>query len=85
MEEIVKSIGRMLNRKMDAVRCIVNKSEQFALDFHENQLGNANFTYFDYYSSKLSNVSIRPKFLILNMLIIILIFSRRLTDLISPI
>lgn len=53
IESIVESIGRMLNRKMDAVKCIVNKSEEYAEEFHRNfRLAN-NFTY---YSSKYSLV-----------------------------
>jgi hypothetical protein len=39
---------------MDAVKCIVNKSEEYALEFHENQMLRENFTY---YSSKFSPVS----------------------------
>lgn len=54
MDSIVKSIGLMLDRKMDAVKCIVNKSEQYAFEFHEDQMAQENFSY---YSSKLSDVS----------------------------
>jgi hypothetical protein len=39
---------------MDAVKCIVNKSEEYALEFHENEMLRQNFTY---YSSKFSPVS----------------------------
>lgn len=55
MDSIVKSIGLMLDRKMDAVKCIVNKSEQYAFEFHEDQMAQENFSY---YSSKLSDVSV---------------------------
>lgn len=48
------SVGRMLNRKMDAVLCIVNKSEDFAEAFHRN---NSVQDDFKYYSSKYSLVS----------------------------
>lgn len=53
IESIVESIGRMLNRKMDAVKCIVNKSEEYAEEFHRNNMLQKNFTY---YSSKFSLV-----------------------------
>lgn len=49
----MESIGRMLNRKMDAVKCIVNKSEEYAEEFHRNNMLQKNFTY---YSSKFSLV-----------------------------
>lgn len=51
--DIVASIGRMLNRKMDAVKCIVNKSEEYAEAFHRN---NSVQDEFEYYSSKYSYV-----------------------------
>lgn len=54
IESIVESIGRMLNRKMDAVKCIVNKSEEYAEEFHRNEMLRKNFTY---YSSKFSMVN----------------------------
>lgn len=53
IDSIVESIGRMLNRKMDAVKCIVNKSEEYAEEFHRNSMLQKNFTY---YSSKYSLV-----------------------------
>lgn len=43
----------MLNRKMDAVKCIVNKSEEYAEEFHRNNMLQRNFSY---YSSKYSLV-----------------------------
>lgn len=43
----------MLNRKMDAVKCIVSKSEEYAEEFHRNDMLQKNFTY---YSSKYSIV-----------------------------
>lgn len=43
----------MLNRKMDAVKCIVSKSEEYAEEFHRNDMLQKNFTY---YSSKFSIV-----------------------------
>lgn len=49
----MESIGRMLNRKMDAVKCIVKKSEEYAEEFHLNEMLRKNFTY---YSSKFSMV-----------------------------
>lgn len=53
IDSIVESIGRMLIRKMDAVKCIVNSAEAFAEEFHSNDSLQANFTY---YSSKFSPV-----------------------------
>jgi hypothetical protein len=44
----------MLNRKMDAVKCIVNKSEEYAEEFHRNEMIKEDF---HYYSSKYSLVS----------------------------
>lgn len=55
ISDIVDSIGRMLNRKMDAVKCIVNKSEEYAQQFHLDE--NAIKEDFQYYSSKYSLVS----------------------------
>lgn len=66
ISEIVASIGRMLNRKMDAVKCIVNKSEEYAEQFHEQliqraiekiQNGEDEKDPLEYYSSKYSLVS----------------------------
>ena len=54
IESIVESIGRMLNRKMDAVKCIVNRSEEYSMNFHRNEMLEENFTY---YSSKYSIVN----------------------------
>lgn len=56
IDSIVESIGRMLNRKMDAVKCIVNKSEEYAEEFHRQNKLEKNFTY---YSSKYSLVRVR--------------------------
>lgn len=53
IESIVGSIGRMLNRKMDAVKCIVKKAEVYADEFHRGDMYSENFTY---YSSKFSLV-----------------------------
>lgn len=44
----------MLNRKMDAVKCIVNKSEEYAEIFHRNS--SLLRDDFQYYSSKYSLV-----------------------------
>lgn len=53
IEDIVASIGRMLNRKMDAVKCIVERAEKYAETFHRN---NSVQEEFEYYSSKYSLV-----------------------------
>lgn len=45
----------MLNRKMDAVKCIVNKSEEFAEAFHRSKAMQDDF---QYYSSKYSLVNV---------------------------
>lgn len=65
MDSIVENIGRMLNRKMDAVKCIVNKSEEYAKEFHPqfmddieyDEKGKMIFKNLSYYSSKFSMVS----------------------------
>lgn len=44
----------MLNRKMDAIKCIVNKSEEYAEEFHRKEMIREDFQYF---SSKFSLVS----------------------------
>lgn len=54
IDSIVESIGRMLNRKMDAVKCIVNKSEEAGENFHNNLSLHTEFV--SYYSSKYSLV-----------------------------
>lgn len=54
IKDIVASIGRMLNRKMDAVKCIARKSEELAEYFHRNDSLSEEF---EYYSSKYSLVS----------------------------
>jgi FAD synthase len=44
-----------LHRKMDAVKCMVIKAEEYSLEFHKENRAESNFTY---YSSKLSLVRI---------------------------
>lgn len=61
MDDIVKNIGRMLNRKMDAANRIANKSSEEAYRFHQEYMADP-YYYFDrtnmsYYSSKFSRVS----------------------------
>jgi hypothetical protein len=74
MESIVENIGRMLNRKMDAAKCIANKSSEHAYEFHQRNF--QNMTYIEqnetsYYSSKFSKVS-------LNLLTINLFYNKTL-------
>jgi voltage-dependent calcium channel alpha-2/delta-4 len=44
----------MLARKMDAIRCIIQKAESAAEEFEYNETLSRNYTY---YSSKFSQVS----------------------------
>lgn len=55
IKSIVDNVGRMLIRKMDAIKCIINMAEQLSEEFEFNETIAGNFTY---YSSKYSNVSV---------------------------
>ncbi|XP_037048766.1 voltage-dependent calcium channel subunit alpha-2/delta-3 [Bradysia coprophila] len=51
IKSIVDNLGRMLQRKIDAVRCILNTAEESAEKFDFNKSDHKNYTY---YSSKYS-------------------------------
>ncbi|XP_055904369.1 voltage-dependent calcium channel subunit alpha-2/delta-3 [Eupeodes corollae] len=55
IKSIVKNVGRMLSRKMDAVKCILQKAEEEAENFVFNKTYAMNE--FQYYSSKYSKVN----------------------------
>lgn len=46
MDYIATNVGRMLRRKMDAIRCVVNMAEEVAENFEFDEEVSANFTYF---------------------------------------
>jgi voltage-dependent calcium channel alpha-2/delta-4 len=58
IKDIVESIGRMLNRKTNAVNCIAKRAEEYAKEFHERNMLNVSDEYnsFNYPSSKFSLV-----------------------------
>jgi hypothetical protein len=60
IKDIVKSIGRMLNRKTNAVNCIAKRAEEYAKEFHERNMLNVSDEYnsFEYPSSKFSLVTL---------------------------
>nr|XP_029712886.1 LOW QUALITY PROTEIN: voltage-dependent calcium channel subunit alpha-2/delta-3-like [Aedes albopictus] len=57
IKSIVENVGRMLIRKMDAIKCIINMAEQLSEEFEFNDTIASNFTY---YASKYSNIDGRP-------------------------
>ncbi|XP_055640550.1 voltage-dependent calcium channel subunit alpha-2/delta-3 isoform X1 [Toxorhynchites rutilus septentrionalis] len=58
IKSIVENVGRMLIRKMDAIKCIINLAEELSEQFRFNESIADNFTY---YSSKYSNIDDRAE------------------------
>ncbi|XP_055595759.1 voltage-dependent calcium channel subunit alpha-2/delta-3 [Uranotaenia lowii] len=58
IKSIVENASRMLTRKMDAIKCIINQAETLSEQFEFNDTIADNFTY---YSSKYSNIDGRPE------------------------
>ncbi|XP_058447088.1 voltage-dependent calcium channel subunit alpha-2/delta-3 isoform X2 [Malaya genurostris] len=56
IQSIVENVGRMLIRKMDAIKCIINLAEEMS-----EQFNNTNPDNFTYYSSKYSIIEDRPE------------------------
>ncbi|XP_058819559.1 voltage-dependent calcium channel subunit alpha-2/delta-3 isoform X2 [Topomyia yanbarensis] len=56
IQSIVENVGRMLIRKMDAIKCIINLAEEMSEQFNDTNPDN-----FTYYSSKYSFIEGRPE------------------------
>lgn len=54
MDYIANNVGRMLRRKMDAIRCVINVAEEVAEEFHYDEEAAKNFRY---YSSRYSPIA----------------------------
>uniref|UniRef100_A0A336MH80 CSON014735 protein n=1 Tax=Culicoides sonorensis TaxID=179676 RepID=A0A336MH80_CULSO len=54
LESIADNVGRMLQRKMDSIRCVVLKAEEVSEQFEYNETVAKNF---EYYSSKYSPIA----------------------------
>lgn len=54
MDYIASNVGRMLRRKMDAIRCVINVAEQAAEEFESNETTRESY---QYYSSRYSPIA----------------------------
>lgn len=61
MDYIANNVGRMLRRKMDAIRCIVNEAEQAAEQFEANETERENFQYYSSRYSPIAGQNIDPE------------------------